>query len=110
MRPIILIAALLALTPAASGAAAKDGVVAANPAPGAVIVTPVQGIDDTQVIDPFQAGERCPETPMSLARKKAERPILRHLDELPPAQAFAAVDRRVDNCPAPMYLSEAKGR
>ena len=55
-------------------------------------------------LDPLEAEARCPETPMSLARKRAERPILRRLDQLPPAQAFAAVDRRIARCPTPMLL------
>ena len=62
----------------------------------------------TPVFDPHPNGMRCPDTPMSLARQRAERPQLRRLDELPDAQAFAAVDRRIDNCPAPMLLSEAR--
>ena len=50
----------------------------------------------------------CPDTPMSLARKQREKPLLRRLDELPDAQAFAAVDRRAGGCPAPMSLNEAR--
>jgi hypothetical protein len=50
----------------------------------------------------------CPDTPMSLARKERKKPLLRRLDELPDAQAFAAVDRRSDGCPAPMSLNEAR--
>ena len=50
----------------------------------------------------------CPDTPMSLARKSMERPQLRRLDELPEAEAFAAVDRRAGGCPAPMTLNEAR--
>jgi hypothetical protein len=61
-------------------------------------------------LDPLQAQAGCPETPMSLARKRADRPILRRLDKLPNAQAFAAVDRRVNRCPAPMLLGERVGR
>jgi hypothetical protein len=109
MRPIILVAAGLALTPAASGAAANDAAATANTAAEAVAI-PTVGIDERQVINPLEAGRDCPDTPMSLARKSAERPQLRHLDQLPPAEVFAAVDRRVDNCPAPIVLSEATGR
>ena len=58
---------------------------------------------------PEQAG--CPETPMSLARKQGENPRVRPLHELPDAMLFAAVDRRVDRCPAPLVLSrEPRGR
>jgi hypothetical protein len=59
------------------------------------------------VSNPY-ANERCPETPMSLARKQGERLGPRKLGELPPAQTFMAVDRRVSGCPAPMPMSEAK--
>jgi hypothetical protein len=110
MRPMILIAAGLALSPAASGAAANDASAAVNTAPETAVRTPAAGIDERQVINPLAAGKECPDTPMSLARKSAERPQLRHLEELPSAQVFAAVDRRVDNCPAPMVLSEVQGR
>jgi len=57
---------------------------------------------------PYAAATACPETPMSLAREQGRRPGLRRLTELPDAQAFAAVDRRVDGCPAPMSLTEAR--
>ena len=58
---------------------------------------------------PDQAG--CPETPMSMARKQGENPRARPLHELPDALLFAAVDRRVDRCPAPLVLSrEPRGR
>ena len=52
----------------------------------------------------------CPDTPMSLARKQMDKPQLRRLDELPDAQAFAAVDRRVSGCPAPVLLGQVSGR
>ena len=52
---------------------------------------------------PEQAG--CPETPMSLARKQGENPRARRLTDLPDAMMFAAVDRRIDRCPAPLLLS-----
>ena len=51
---------------------------------------------------------RCPETPISLARKQGERLGPRKLGELPPAQTFMAVDRRVGGCAAPMTMSEAR--
>ena len=57
---------------------------------------------------PYAAANACPETPMSLAREQGQRPGLRRLTELPDAQAFAAVDRRVGGCPAPMSLTEAR--
>ena len=62
------------------------------------------------LLDPWKAEAGCSETPMSLARKSAERPSLRRLNQLPPAQAFAAVDRRVERCPAPMLMSEQQRR
>jgi hypothetical protein len=42
---------------------------------------------------------------MSLARKQGKNPRARPLTELPDALLFAAVDRRVDQCPAPLVLS-----
>jgi hypothetical protein len=82
-------------------------ILAALPLLGAAQPAPVQPAAPLLVSNPY-ADERCPETPMSLARKQVERPIVRQLGELPPAQAFAAVDRRVGGCPVPMTLSEAK--
>ena len=63
----------------------------------------------TPVQNPY-ADERCPETPMSLARKQGGPLIHRKLVDLPQAQTFAAVDRRVEGCAAPMLMSEARGR
>jgi hypothetical protein len=45
---------------------------------------------------------------MSLARRLGERAEPRKLGDLPPAQPFAAVDRRIDGCAAPMLMSEAR--
>jgi len=64
----------------------------------------------TPVVIPVAAPERCPDTPMSLARKQGAGPEARKLGELPPARSFMAVDRRVDGCPAPMLQSELRGR
>lgn len=104
MRLIII--AAIALAPATSGATSANS--ATTPTTAKVIQS--QPVEPVRVFNPFASGKDCPDTPMSLARKKAERPTLRHLDELPPSEAFAAVDRRIDNCPAPMYLRETKGR
>jgi hypothetical protein len=54
------------------------------------------------------ADERCPETPMSLARRQGGRAGSHKLGDLPPAQSFAAVDRRVDGCALPMLMGEAR--
>ncbi|WP_300973379.1 hypothetical protein [Sphingomonas sp. LHG3406-1] len=54
------------------------------------------------------ADERCPDTAMSLARKQGANPRARNLAELPPAQTFMAVDRRVDGCPMPLLAGEAR--
>ncbi|URD60074.1 hypothetical protein M8312_09725 [Sphingomonas sp. KRR8] len=62
----------------------------------------------TASFNPYHFARNCPETPMSLARKKAEKPRLRRLDQLPDASAFAAVDRRVGGCPAPLMLPKQK--
>ena len=65
---------------------------------------------DMPVIDPVPSGALCPETPMSLARKMGKRsPRAIPLNKLPPGQAFMAVDRRVDGCPAPMTMTEYRG-
>ena len=63
-------------------------------------------VRDTPVINPAPQTERCPETPMSLARKHAERPRAIPLGKLPPAQTFMAVDRRIAGCPAPLTAAE----
>ena len=66
---------------------------------------------DTPLIDPTPHGLRCPETPMSVARKMGQRPP--HaipLSKLPPAQTFMAVDRRVGGCPAPLTIIEYRQR
>ena len=60
---------------------------------------------DMPVMNPESELARCPETPMSLARKMGKRPS--HavpLTELPSAQLFLAVDRRVDGCSAPIVV------
>ena len=65
---------------------------------------PVEPIADMPVLDPFEAPAKCPETPMSLAKKMAERPELVPLTKLPDAMTFGAVDRRIEGCPAPLVL------
>ena len=80
-------------------------VAAPTPAPAPA---PVQRIGDMPRLSPFYEPLGCPETPMSLARKRTERPTLRKLVDLPPAEAFAAVDRRIAGCPAPMRMHEAR--
>ena len=61
---------------------------------------------DMPVINPAPERALCPETPMSVARKMGKRPPQAiPLTKLPPAQTFMAVDRRIDNCPAPLTMS-----
>lgn len=68
-------------------------------------------VTNMPVVNPLAEPADCPETPMSLARKQAERPQAIPLDQLPPATMLAAVDRRVGGCPAPLILSaEPLGR
>jgi hypothetical protein len=68
-------------------------------------------VTNMPVLNPMSEAEGCPETPMSLARKQAERPQALPLDRLPTANMFAAVDRRVAGCAAPLILSaEPLGR
>jgi hypothetical protein len=44
---------------------------------------------------------------MSLARKMGKRPPNGiPLTKLPPAQTFMAVDRRINDCPAPLTMSD----
>lgn len=62
---------------------------------------------DTPIFNPAPQGPLCPETAMSFARKMGTRPP--HaipLSKLPPAQTYMAVDRRIDQCPAPMTMTE----
>ena len=72
---------------------------------GAPTAPPAQPLADMPVVNPLDQADNCPETPMSLARKQGATPGARPLDELPDAMMFAAVDRRIDNCPAPLILS-----
>ena len=79
-------------------------------APAEPVVAPAP-VTNMPVVNPLQQPADCPETPMSLARKQAERPQAIPLDQLPTATMFAAVDRRIDRCPAPLILSaEPLGR
>jgi hypothetical protein len=66
---------------------------------------PMRRTAATPVVNPLGAAKGCPETPMSLARKSAEKPQLRRLDRLPPAHVFRAVDHRVSGCPMPITLT-----
>ena len=94
MRVVVILAALPLL-----GAAPRVEVApAASP-------TMAQPAAPMPVQNPY-ADERCPETPMSLARKQGANPRARPLNELPPAQTFMAVDRRIGGCAAPMLASE----
>lgn len=61
---------------------------------------------DTPVVNSAPQGALCPETPMSLARKMGKTPRAFPLSKLPPAKTFMAVDRRIDNCPAPLTMSK----
>jgi hypothetical protein len=65
---------------------------------------------DMPVVNPQQPPVNCPETHMSFARKQAERPRAIPLNRLPRAEMFAAVDRRIDRCPAPLILSRIPKR
>ena len=71
-----------------------------------------QTAGDMPRIDPGAAAtDFCPETPMSQARKMGERATdAIPLSELPPAQMFLAVDRRVDGCPAPVVVKYGVGK
>jgi hypothetical protein len=66
-----------------------------------------QPVRDMPVINPAPERALCPETPMSVARKMGNRPPQAiPLNKLPPARTFMAVDRRIDNCPAPLTMTE----
>lgn len=80
---------------------------AALPLLGAAPPQAVRPAAPMPVQNPY-SDARCPETPMSLARKQGERLGLKKLGDLPPAQTFMAVDRRIAGCAAPMTMSEAK--
>lgn len=67
----------------------------------------VQPARDTPVIDPLAGQSACPETPMSIARKMGKDPMRAiPLSELPGAQAFMAVDRRIDGCSMPLTAGD----
>jgi hypothetical protein len=69
--------------------------------------TAAQPARDTPIFNPAPQGPLCPETPMSVARKMGKRPPQAiPLSRLPPARTFMAVDRRIDNCPAPLTMSD----
>ncbi|HVF83614.1 MAG TPA: hypothetical protein VM913_05535 [Sphingomicrobium sp.] len=72
---------------------------------GASTQPTVRPLADMPIVNPHPDAAGCPETPMSLARKQGENPRVQQLDELPDAMMFAAVDRRIDACPAPLVLS-----
>ena len=73
----------------------------------AAAVASAQPIGDMPILDPSASAERCPETPMSLARKMGKRPPQAiPLSKLPPAQTFMAVDRRIGGCEAPLTMSD----
>ncbi|HEY7006398.1 MAG TPA: hypothetical protein VH392_07930 [Sphingomicrobium sp.] len=62
---------------------------------------------DMPVVNPLPERALCPETPMSVARKMGTRPPQAiPLTKLPPARTYMAVDRRIDNCPAPLTMTE----
>ena len=82
-------------------------ILAALPLLGAASPAPVRPAAPMPVSNPY-ADERCPETPMSLARKQGEVPLPRKLGDLPPAQTFMAVDRRVAGCAVPMTMGELR--
>ena len=66
-----------------------------------------QPAGDTPIVNPIPEGPLCPETPMSVARKMGKRlPHAIPLSKLPPGQAYMAVDRRIDNCPAPLTMTD----
>jgi hypothetical protein len=81
---------------------------AAAPLLGAAQPSPVQPAAPMPVQNPYVERSNCPETPMSLALKQGANPQARPLNQLPPAQAFMAVDRRVNGCAAPLLMSEAR--
>jgi hypothetical protein len=83
-------------------------ILAALPLLGAAPPAAVQPTAPIRTFEPYPERADCPDTPMSVARQQGARPELRRLGELPPAQAFAAVDRRFEGCPAPMLMSEAR--
>ncbi|UUR07383.1 hypothetical protein [Sphingomonas glaciei] len=82
-------------------------ILAALPLLGAASPAPVRPAAPMPISNPY-ADERCPETPMSLARKQGERLGPRKLGDLPPAQTFMAVDRRVAGCAVPMTMGELR--
>ncbi|NJC04947.1 hypothetical protein GGQ97_000740 [Sphingomonas kaistensis] len=82
-------------------------ILVALPLLGAASPAPVRPAAPMPVSNPY-ADERCPETPMSLARKQGEQLGPRKLGDLPTAQTFMAVDRRVAGCAVPITMGELR--
>lgn len=91
MRLLILLPAIL--LPAASAAAPP--IIAVSPAP--------QTIADMRVFDPNRGtAENCPPTSRYEARQKGRVPEAQKLNELPAADHYKAVYRRVGDCEIPV--------
>ena len=109
MRLLFPVLALPLLVPAASAAqtpapASPNFVFQGTPAPP----TPVR---DMPVIDPIARNQlNCPPTSRYEASKRGGKLTPQKLDELPMADGYKAVLRRVDGCNAPIVVGYGFGR
>jgi hypothetical protein len=109
MRLLLTVLALPLLVPAASAAqepapANPEFVLNGTPAP------PVP-VRDMPVIDPIARNQlNCPPTSRYEASKRGGKLGAQKLNELPMADGYKAVLRRVDGCNAPIIVSYGFGR
>ncbi|MBV9527042.1 hypothetical protein [Sphingomonas sp.] len=72
--------------------------------------TPAQPTDRMPVVNPIEPiGKLCPPTSRTEAARRGGRLQARNLNELPLADMYMAVDRRVDGCQAPIIAGYGFG-
>lgn len=73
--------------------------------PGAGFAAAPRPARDMPIIDPDASARiNCPPISRYGASRRGGKPALRHLDELPGADLYLAVDRHVGNCNAPIIV------
>jgi hypothetical protein len=109
MRLLFPVLALPLLIPAAS--VAQTPAPAAKPAMTVGTPSPAVPVRDMPVIDPIVRNQlNCPPTSRYEASKRGGKLTPQKLDELPMADGYKAVLRRVDGCNAPIIVSYGFGR